>query len=272
MQVCRYFWKPSGKTKSLWPKSNLHLQCTCLDSLGSSKSFTVLPKISCRSYARSIQMETYVQDKGFSRQPLRDLTRATRGTDKARCHWCRSPTAGGETLCWFTVLWPSLFQLGDGFRCWSWGLATVPGHTCSSANATSKQCSAALTQTPPAPVRWTEVPKSLKKAKDWLQSMPAGIRSGPRDAMAEHTCPGHLSPWAPEKHCSSGHGTIRDTRQAFPKLKIPAHSSWSWTTLTILFPIPWVTQPPQTTEIKSCSYLGDCNFFCPFLHEIPQNE
>lgn len=200
MQVCRYFWKPSGKTKSLWPKSNLHLQCTCLDSLGSSKSFTVLPKISCRSYARSIQMETYVQDKGFSRQPLRDLTGATRGTDKARCHWSRSPTAGKETLCWFTVLWASLFQLGDGFRCWSWGLATVPGHTCSSANPTSKQCSAALTQTPPAPVRWTEVPKSLKKAKDWLQSMPAGIRSGPRDAMAEHTCPGHLSPWAPEKH------------------------------------------------------------------------
>lgn len=193
MQVCRYFWKPSGKTKSLWPKSNLHLQCTCLDSLGSSKSFTVLPKIPCRSCARSIQMETYVQDKGFSRQPLRDLTRATRGTDKARCHWCRSPTAGGETLCWFTVLWPSLFQLGDGFRCWSWGLATVPGHTCSSANPTSKQCSAALIQTPPAPVRWPEVPKSLKP--HW-EGKRLTSEHASRDQIWPHRCNGwtHM-PW-----------------------------------------------------------------------------
>lgn len=52
-------WKSWGKTKSSWPKSNSQLQCTCLDSLESSKLFPVRPEISCRSCPRCVQLKTY---------------------------------------------------------------------------------------------------------------------------------------------------------------------------------------------------------------------
>lgn len=67
---------------------------------------------------------------------------------------------------------------------------------------------AALIQTPPAPVGWTEVPKSLRPhwegkrltsehaSRDQIWSQ--GCNGWTYNALAEK--PGHLSPWAPEKH------------------------------------------------------------------------